>query len=398
VEHGLVATDARACGVSRTSQPRIAVTVLIPQLARGGAEMVATEIANRVDRTRFDVEVCVGRRPELPDMRAALAKTGLRVIELDRTSVRNLRPWAGLVRHLRARPTDILHAHTFGSNVWASVVGRLARTPAIIATEHTWSYEGQPARIFLDRHLVGRNAAFVAVSELDRSRMIEIERVPAEVIRVIPNGYLGAASAAGAPSLRAELGIEDEGLIVGTVAGLRPQKALDMLIRAFADVRERFPAAHLVLIGEGDERASLERLVASLGLAGAVTLLGDRPDAVGLMAQFDVFALSSAFEGSPLALIEAMWWSRPIVATSVGGIPEMIVDGESGLLVPPRSPRALGDAIARMLGDAGLRAALGARAREHAVAVHSIERCVGAWEGLYSELYERTRRGRVNGR
>jgi glycosyltransferase involved in cell wall biosynthesis len=384
--------------VSRTSHPRIAVTVLIPQLARGGAELVATEVATRVDRDRFDVEVCVGRRPELPDMRDALARTGLRVIDLDRTSVRNLRPWAGLVRHLRARPTDILHAHTFGSNVWASVVGRLARTPAIIATEHTWSYEGQPARVFLDRHLVARNAAFVAVSELDRARMIEIERVPAEVIRVIPNGYLGASSAAGAPSLRAELGIEGDGPVVGVVAGLRPQKALDMLIRAFADVRERFPSAHLALIGEGDERMSLERLVASLGLGDAVTFLGDRPDAIGLMAQFDVFALSSEFEGSPLALIEAMWWSRPIVATSVGGIPDMIADGESGLLVPPRAPRALGDAISRLLGDSGLRAALGARAHEHAVAVHSIERCVEAWEGLYSELYERTRRGRANGR
>jgi glycosyltransferase involved in cell wall biosynthesis len=89
-----------------------------------------------------------------------------------------------------------------------------------------------------------------------------------------------------------------------------------------------------------------------------------------------------------------MWWGRPIVATSVGGIPEMIVDGESGLLVPPGSPQALAGAIARLLGDSGLRAALGGRAREQAVAVHSMERCVEAWQGLYSELYERTRRRR----
>ena len=171
-----------------------------------------------------------------------------------------------------------------------------------------------------------------------------------------------------------------------------------MLIRAFADVRGRFPSAHLVLIGEGDERPSLERLVASLDLAGAVTLLGDRPDAVGLMAQFDVFALSSEFEGSPLALIEAMWWSRPIVATSVGGIPEMIVDGESGLLVRPgrraRWPR-------RSRACSATRTCVRRWARGRA---STPSRCTASSAasrpGRLStpSFYDRTRRGRADGR
>ena len=123
----------------------------------------------------------------------------------------------------------------------------------------------------------------------------------------------------------------------------------------------------------------------------AVTFLGDRADAVGLMAQFDVFALSSDFEGSPLALIEAMWWSRPVVATRVGGVPDMIVDGESGLLVAPGSPAELAAAITRLLGDADVRAELGEQAAARARARYGFERCVESWQSLYLELSRRTR-------
>ncbi len=374
-----------------TPPRRVAVTVLIPQLARGGAELFAVELANRVDRSRFDVQVCVTRRTSVPDMRESLADTGLRIVDLDRTSVRQLRPWARFARELRSNPPDILHAHTFGTNVWASVIGRVARIPVIIATEHTWSYEGQPARVFLDRHVVARSTAFVAVSERDRERMIRIERVPADVIRVIPTGYLGATAALQSSPLRPLLGIPDDALVVGTVAGLRPQKALQVLIRAFAGLREQFPSCHLALVGEGHERAALEGLVASLGMADSVTFLGDRTDAVGLASQFDVFAMSSDYEGSPLALIEAMWWSRPVVATRVGGMPEMLADGEAGLLVEPGSPEAFGQALARLLGDAQLRSELGSRAAARAHDVYGFDRCVEAWERLYSELYERRR-------
>jgi glycosyltransferase involved in cell wall biosynthesis len=389
-----MATHARAPGLTRAPLRKLAVTVLVPQLVRGGAEIFAVELANRIDRERFDVEVCVTRRGSLPDMAATLAETGLRVIHLDRSSPRDLKPWALLARHLRARPADVLHAHTFGANVWASVVGRVARTPVIIATEHTWSYQGQPVRVFLDRHLVARNAAFVAVSEQDRARMIEIERVPAQVTRVIPTGYVEVASTASSQDLRSLLGVQPDGAIVGVVASLRRQKALDVLIRAFSAVRRQFPSVHLVLVGDGAERDSLERLTAALGLQQAVTFLGDRRDASALINQFDVFALSSVFEGTPLAVIEAMWKGRAIVATRVGGVPDMIVDGECGLLVPPDSPQALADAIARLLGNADLRGELGARARERAVDRYAFERCVEAWENLYCELYERSRDAR----
>jgi glycosyltransferase involved in cell wall biosynthesis len=366
----------------------VAVTVLMPQPVRGGAEIFAMELADRIDRSRFDVEICVSRQVAVPDLRERLEATGLPVMYLDRTSVRDVRPWARLVRHLRSRPTDILHAHTYGANVWASVIGRIARTPAIIATEHTWSYEGDPLRVFLDRHLVSRNAAFVAVSERDRERMIEIERVPAGVTRVIPTGYRGEPPAP-SPPLRSLLRDGMDGPIVGVVAGLRAQKALPVLIRAFQIVLRSVPSAHLVLIGDGLERAALEELVSALGIVDAVTFLGDRADAVGLMAQFDVFALSSDFEGSPLALIEAMWWSRPVVATRVGGVPDMIVDGESGLLVAPGSPSELAGAITRLLGDVDLRAELGAQAAARARALYGFERCVESWQNLYLELSRR---------
>jgi glycosyltransferase involved in cell wall biosynthesis len=365
--------------------------MLVGALGRGGAEIFALELAQRLDRSRFDVTICVTREAFVPDIRAALQASGLPIVYLNRKSSRDLRPWAQLVGQLRARRTDILHAHTFSVNVWASILGRLARTPIIIATEHTWSYEGQPLRVFLDRHLVARNAAFVAVSERDRSRMIAIERVPPGVTRVIPTAYRGG-TADDAPPLSSVVGAELKGPVLGVVATLRPQKALDVLIRAFELVLRAYPAAHLAVIGDGPERGALAALVASLGLQGSVSFLGDQKNAVGLVADFDVFALSSDFEGTPLALIEAMWAGKAVVVTSVGGMPEMIVDGESGLLVPPQSPEALAAAVERLFADPALRARLGENAAQRARAVYDFDRVVREWERLYCELYERRQR------
>jgi glycosyltransferase involved in cell wall biosynthesis len=358
----------------------------------GGAERLAREVVLRLDPDRFERTLCVSRWSDERARAAAdagalagLELAGVDFLGLRRRGTWDLASWRPLLRLLRDG-TDVLHGHKIGSNVWAAVLGTLARTPAIVAHEHTWSFQGQPLRKLLDRRLIAPRAdAFLAVSELDRRRMIEIERIdPAKVI-FVPNG-IPEPPPAGGGDIRRELGVDADAPIVGTVCALRPQKALDVLIDAAAILAGRIDGVRVLIVGEGPERGALERRIGELGLAGTVMLLGHRDDVRDLIRDFDVAACSSDFEGTPLSVLEYMQASLPIVATRVGGIPDIVADGSQGVLVEPRDPDALADAIARLLRDRGLAARLGASARERQLAEFDIGVTVRSVERIYEGL------------
>ncbi|HWM12738.1 MAG TPA: glycosyltransferase [Solirubrobacteraceae bacterium] len=346
----------------------------------GGAERVAVQLAQHLPRDRFSVSLCATRAVEAPWV-DALASRGVRWFALGRRSSADVRPFMRLGRLLRRERVDVLHAHMFGSNVWGTVVGRAARVPVVVAHEHTWDFEGQPLRRLLDRRLIGRYAdAFVAVSEADQERMISREGVPAGKVRLMPNGVEPAAGEA--LDLRAELGLAADVPLIGTACILRPQKALEVLLEALLSV----PAAHLVVAGDGPERAALAQRATALGVAERVHFLGLRDDVGAVVAGLDVAAISSDFEGTPLFALEAMATGTPLVATAVGGLPALL-DG-CGVLVPPRDPAALGSAVARLLGDAGLRSSLAARGSER-VRSYSIDAVAERFGALYTELLAR---------
>jgi glycosyltransferase involved in cell wall biosynthesis len=358
----------------------------------GGAERLAREIVLRLDPERFERTLCVSRwstEHERAAMEAGvltdLEASGVRFLGLRRRGAWDLASWRPLVSLLRDG-IDVLHAHKIGSNAWASVLGTLARTPVMVAHEHTWSFQGQPLRKLLDRRLIAARAdAFLAVSELDRRRMIEVERIdPAKVI-FVPNG-IPEPPPRGGTDIRGELEIEAEAPIIGTVCALRPQKSLDVLVDAAATLASRLDEVRVLIVGDGPERPALERRIADLGLAGVVRLLGHRDDVSDLIHGFDVAVCSSDFEGTPLSILEYMRAGLPIVSTAVGGIPDVLEDGVHGLLVGPRDPEGLAAAIIRLATDPDLAARLAAAARDRqqaefdiGVTVHSIERL---YEGL----------------
>lgn len=342
--------------------------------------------------------VCASRAPEC-EAADRLRAEGVPLLRLARTSSRAVGAWKPLVQLLRRGGTDgggvdILHAHKFGSNTWGVALGRLSRVPVVIATEHTWSYQGQPVRKAVD-HVIGRaSSAFVAVSEEDRRRMISVERVPARKIRVIPTGLVPHADgeAAAEVDVRAELGLSPDTPVVGTVCAVREQKRLDVLLRAFATVRASLPDARLLIVGDGPDYPRLQRDVAALAPEGSVMLLGRRDDVPSVMRAMDVFAISSDFEGSPLALIEAMAQGVAVVATRVGGVPDILGgDGVAGLLVPPGEPGPLADALLRVLRDPALRQTLGGSGARRAADEYTFDRVVERWEDLYTELAARSR-------
>jgi glycosyltransferase involved in cell wall biosynthesis len=228
----------------------------------------------------------------------------------------------------------------------------------------------------------------VAVSSLDARRMVEIEHLPRDKVRVIPNGIV-TPRVADPLALRRELAIDPAVPVVGFVGRLRPEKRVDLILAAAATLlSER--KLHVVLVGAGPEEAALRDQVREAAIADAVTFLGFRSDATTLAAGFDVAVLASDREGAPLTLLEYMALGRPIVATSVGGIPEIVEDGRHAMLVPPGDAAALAGAIGRLLGDPTERLRLGAEAAARQAAQFSFDEMTRRVESLYLELLGRT--------
>lgn len=374
---------------------RLTVLTLVDGIGLGGGERLALEVAKRLDPDRFERILCATRwsaERRFPMRLAArdeLQAAGVRFLGLDRASAGELWKWRPVVSLIRNEPVDIVHAHKFGSNLWASLLGLVARPPVFVAHEHTWSYEGQTLRRLADRLVIApRAAAFIAVSREDRRRMIELEGIDPEKVRFIPNGIATAAGGS-LGDFRAELGIAPDAPVIGSVGALRPQKAYANLIRGAASLRDQFPRLRVLIAGDGAERPRLEGLIAELGLDECVTLLGNRDDVPSILRAMDVAVMTSDFEGSPLSVMEYMDAGKPVVATRVGGVPDLVEDGVNGLLVEPRDPEALAAAVTQLLDEPERARRMGAAGRDRRQREFDIDVTVRRVQDLYEELWAR---------
>jgi glycosyltransferase involved in cell wall biosynthesis len=366
----------------------------------GGAEYLTMQIAERLDRARFESMVCATRfsagereQETVEDAATELRAAGVRFLGLNRRTRAHVWAWLPLARLLRRERVDVIHAHKFGSNIWGVVFGRLCGVPVVVTHEHGWSFEGR-TKMIIDRELIARGSnAFIAVSREDRRRMIELERIKPERAVFVPNGIKPLPPPSGR-DVRAELGIGADAPVVTTVGFLRQPKAMDVLIEAAARIVPRFPELQVLIVGEGADRPLHEALIERLGLQGTVKLLGLRSDVADLLAASDVAVLSTNSEGSPLSVMEYMDAGLPVVATRVGGIPDLIDDGVEGLLVEPQDPDGLGEAIARVLDDPQEAERMGERGRERRRREFDIDVMVENLQNLYLELHAATRQGR----
>lgn len=362
-------------------------------ITTGGGERMASVITARLDAGRFERVLCSTRSNPAETFEAELEERGVRVVVLDRRSKLALWAWWPLVALLRRERIDVIHAHKFGSNLWGSILGRLARVPVVIAHEHSWSYEGQLLRRLLDRHIIARGAdVIVAVSREDRRRMIELEKIDPKTIQFIPNGIAPLESRG--HDVRAELGINPDVPVLATVGQLRPEKALEVLIDAARHLLPRFPELKVLIVGHGPEEEALRNLVAQASLETTVIFLGRRADVPDVLAAIDVAVCCSDFEGSPLSVMEYMAAGKPVVATRVGGIPDLVDHGVHGLLVSPRRPEELADALSELLRDHDLRTKMGERGRLRQQREFSLDVLVRSIEDLYEELFQQTGRAK----
>ena len=379
---------------------RIKVVVMVDTIRRpGGAETLALEGVIRLDPSRFDRTFCITRWSEELEREEPsrswlrrLREADVRVVGLRRSGRLAVWAWVPLLRILRRERIEVIHGHLFGSNVWATILGRLARVPVVIAHEHMWSYTGNRLRPVIDRDLIARfTSAFIAVSAEGRRRMVEIERIPPDDIVYIPNG-IPATRAGDGSRIRAELEVTDYTPLIGSVGHLRREKAYQVLIEAAHILRETHPDARVLIAGEGPERVGLEALISELGLEDVVQLLGARDDVPDVLGALDIAVCCSDFEGGPLSVMEYMGASLPVVATRVGGLPELIHDGETGDLVERRDPAALAAALGSLLDDPQRCRRFGEAGRRLRAAEYDVDVWVGRLEALYESCLDASRR------
>jgi glycosyltransferase involved in cell wall biosynthesis len=375
---------------------RLRVLHLIDQLNLGGAERFTMHVVARLDPARFDRTICATRATEnfwpgdtRAEAMAELDEADVRVVELHRTGRFDLNAWRPLLALLRRERIQILHAHMFGSSVWGTIVARTARVPLVIAHDHGTPDDLPLEHRTLERHLLGRNVdAYLTVCEPDRRRLVA-RGIPEARTHVLPNGIV-TPNPDLTRNVRAELGIDPDAPVVGTVGVLRVEKAHDVLLRAAARVRERHPALRVVVVGDGDRRADLERLAGELEIADAVIFTGVRVDVPEVLRAFDVAVNSSLREGSPLSVMEYMEAGLPVVASRVGGVPEIVREGTDGLLVPPGDPAAVAGALLRLLDDREAATEMGRSGRERRRAEFDLD----VTAQRLGELYERLWAGR----
>ena len=279
----------------------------------------------------------------------------------------------------------------FGSNAWGRVLGRLARVPVIVAHEH-WS--SMPRHeIAIDRHLYRLSDRILVASMASKRVVMEAEGIPSRWITPVYNGVdtREFAPVGDRREARRQLGLPEEGVLVGTLGRLTPDKGgQDDLLHGMLGLVSAGCDARLLIVGDGPLRAGLEQLSRDLGLEERVIFTGQRsgPDVPRLLGAMDIFVLPSHREALPIALLEAMSMGLPVVATRVGGIPEIVKDNSNGLLVAPGSPSSIQDALLTLAMDPVLPERLGKAARAHVEAEFTLETMTRRVERIYEELAE----------
>ncbi len=348
----------------------------------GGAEMVALEVLRSLDRERFSVGVCSLGGPG--PMQERFAAAGVQTDWLRRSPYLpgyDASLAVGLARLLRRRRVQVVHTHNSFATIYGATAARLAGVPAVVCTQHAVGSNGTSTPSILQRAARGCVTHFVTVSEFVRRAAVRKGYVQSARTSVVYNGVDISRFA------RHERVAEPrERLIVGSVGRLSHEKGYDVLIEAYAEIAPDAPDTELWLVGDGAERPVLKDQARGLGLEGRVRFFGLRDDVPELLIQMDLFVLPSRTEGLPVAVLEAMACGLAVVATEVGGVPEVVAADRTGLLVSPEEPDALAGAMERLVGDAELRADMGRKGRKTVAERFSLKAAARQHEALYERL------------
>ena len=371
-----------------TASRRLKVMMLTVGLEVGGTENQALELSSRLDRRRFYVTVCALKGEGA--IASELRDRGIKVVALSGKGKWDVRVPFRLWRVLRAERPDIIHAFLFLSNIISRVMGRCLNVPVVMGSYRGVEIWKSWPFVFIDRMTSGWTQTMTCCSHAVRQSVLSRIGGSPEKYVAIHNGVDVARFGGRSLLTRADLGLPDHVGVIGTVCRLNePLKGLANLLQAFARLLTEPGMDHcrLLLVGDGPSRSRLEDLAMTLGISKYVVFAGMRRDVEQILPLIDLFVLPSLYEGFGIAIIEAMAASRPVVATAVGGIPEIVVQGETGLLVPPGDVAGLAGAMCRILSHPERAAAYGAAGLRRVCERFSIEIAVKRHEDLYETLF-----------
>jgi len=358
--------------------------LLVVGLGVGGTETHVLELASRIDRNRFDVMVCSLKADAC--LATELRQRGIRVVALDGEGMLDFRVLFRLWRVLQQERPDVVQAFLFWANLSARLMGRVLKRIRVISSYHDEIVtEGVVIRA-IDRLTTRWTNVVVCCSDAVRRSVAEcIGDVGVRYV-TIPFGVDTTRFEHCGAGAKVELGLRKDVPIIGTICRLvEPKKGLQVLLSAMGILKAEVssPGCQLLIVGDGPARPMLEAMSRRLGIAPWVVFAGVRRDIPQLLPLLDAFVLPSLYEGFGIAILEAMAAGKPVVATTVGGIPEFVVPGQSGFLVPPGDAHALARAIKQLLDEPEKARAMGRQGHEHVKKHYSVESIVRQHEQLY---------------
>jgi glycosyltransferase involved in cell wall biosynthesis len=369
------------------TEERPTICHVLHSLNVGGAEVLAARLARQLGEFRA-LFVCLD---ELGTLGRQLRDEGFSVEVLGRRPGVDWRCVLRLAWLLHRERVDLIQAHQYTPFFYAAAARLLSPRASILLTEHGRHHPDYPRlkRKLANRLLLGRRDRVVAVGRAVRDALVANDGFPEARVGVIYNGIDLAPFAAPRDDRRAvrrEMGVGDDDFVLLQVARLDYLKDHATAVRTLAQVVALRPEARLVIVGEGPERSAIEGAVREHGLAAQVRFLGLRKDVARLLSGADLFLLTSISEGIPLTVIEAMAAGLPVVSTRVGGLPEVVVEGRTGLLAPAGDHAALGRAVCDLIGNPGLREEMGRLGRQRAEGLFSERLMHTHYANLYREM------------
>lgn len=361
---------------------------MLPEFGVGGAEMMVVNLMTHLDPERYDVRAVTFFEPRGTRFESELAERGIEVRYLAKRLGFDPRLFRLLQREVREFKPHVMHSHLAVLPYALPAYLANPRVPAFHTVHNVVEQEADRAGRTAGRLLFGWRVQPIAVAETVRVGVKRMYGVAAPVIRNgIDLAKLRAAAPRG-PEVRAALGVPEGAFVFVCVARLMAQKNHALLLDAFAGVARKLPDARLLLVGGGALRQTLEAQAATLGMAEQVSFLGVRDDVPAVLAAADAFVLASDFEGNPLSVMEALAAGKPVVATAVGGVPELVTDGVNGRLVPPRDVAALTAALLGVATAPEVARRMGATAANGAEGF-GVEAMTRAYDDLYAQAFAR---------